>query len=205
MKTLLLIALFSLPGWCQGAHKMSTILTLSCPATYTPGAPLICTVSKAGDLPASLQFTFGSNLIFRDPLGVFAAWTAVVAGAALGADKGLEYNSSTGVCIIFGLNTETIPDGVVARITVPIPVGMTGTLVFSLSSAVGATADGTSIPTTVSGPASTTLAVTAGIYFAVSYFPWIGANPIPAVSGPPGRAAARITGAARGALQKVTQ
>jgi hypothetical protein len=151
MKTLalLLLVLFSPPQQSpiKGVHRMSTVLTLACPATYQPGSSLICTVSKAGDIPAGLQFTF-------QPDTRTVGWSASVGAAADGAGKALQFNAANGICLIVGFNATTIPDGIVARLVVAVPPGLSSPLMFSIISPVATDAIGAAISATVNGPVS---------------------------------------------------
>ena len=126
-----------------GCWGQST-LTLSCPA-YRSGTPLICTVSKTGDTPAGLQFTFNAD-------GRAAPYTATILGAA--ANAGKDTQCGPAACLISGVNAQTIADGQVAQFSIPIPAGVTGNLIFSLSTPIGASLTATAISTTVNPPLS---------------------------------------------------
>ncbi len=122
-----------------------SVLTLSAPP-YTPGQPLILTVSKTGDLPSNIQITFNAD-------GRTSPGSASVVGSALSAGKSIQCGGN-GICVIWGLNQATIIDGPVAQFSIPIPSNVTGSLTFSITGQVESTPGGMPITTTVNPPLS---------------------------------------------------
>jgi hypothetical protein len=141
--------------------------TLSEPFSY-PGSSFILTVTYTNNTTpppvAGLQWTV------TVPMG-FTLGTAVTGPASLAAGKTVTCNSSNGICLVFGVNTNTIASGVVATIPITLttaaPIGQQQIL---LTSPIASDLTGTSIPITSTGPAPITVALSTGTtpWFSIS-------------------------------------
>src|SRR5262245_36200346 len=89
-------------------------LVLSSGVASGSTASLNLTLASAGDRPAGIQWTM------RYPSGSVLSVTGNEAGSAVTAGKTVSCSSTaeTYTCILFGLNSTVIPDGVVANLTV---------------------------------------------------------------------------------------
>lgn len=143
MKPLALLALFSAPLFAQAT------LTQKCAdAVVVPGNTLACTLELAGGNNAVGAFQFAPVV----PLGDVPTVTA--AGTALAAGKTAFCTPTFTQCLIFGINTTTIADGVVANISYFVPKKHRGTDVFTVSGALGSTVGGMAIPIAAGAPLS---------------------------------------------------
>lgn len=125
-------------------------------ASAAPGSTVTLNVSlssAAGSAPAGLQWTF----TYSDAL--VATVSAQAGPAAVSAGKSISCSGAPGAyqCLIWGMNTSPIPNGVVATITLGVSGAASGTAALQLDSAVGASAAGSSVPATATGGALTIL------------------------------------------------
>jgi hypothetical protein len=96
-------------GWLLFAKAYGQMVTLGAgSATGSPGSTVSVSISLAGSglQPAAVQWTLGYST--ADVANI--TWTVGPAGAA--ADK--QVQCSGGTCVLYGLNANTIPDGIVA-------------------------------------------------------------------------------------------
>src|SRR6266849_4293444 len=129
MKLLLLLAVLALTSVAQGT------LGLSCP-TARRGSTVNCSLSLGGgSLPAGLEFALTSSI-------AVGAVTVTPGAQAVAASKSVTCNPSI-LCLITAINTDTIADGVVVLLAIPIPLtAPLGNATFSLTSTLGATTAG---------------------------------------------------------------
>lgn len=132
------------------AFPQST-LTVTPPITVVPPGTLgaiqiVLSTPTTAVQPVALQFTIAGTVDT-------GALSAVVGPAAATAGKQISCTGSapkTMLCIVWGLNSNPIPNGDVADITVPIlPAATLATDAMTLSAAMGASAAGTALTMTV--------------------------------------------------------
>ena len=110
MKKLILSTLICWPLLAQSA-----ILNLSCANSVRTGSSLTCSIALlGGSLPAGLQWTLGTS----SPVGTVLVTPGV---AATVAQKSVACNTMN-TCLLTGINASQIADGVLAILTIPIPV-----------------------------------------------------------------------------------
>jgi hypothetical protein len=115
------------------AHAQGVTLTLG-PASGSPGSIVnvnISLASTSGAQPSALSWTLGYPT--ADVTGV--TWTVGAAGAAAGKSIGCSGSS----CVLFGLNTNPIPNGIVAVASVQIAPGSLATAIRIQITGVAAT------------------------------------------------------------------
>ena len=141
MKLLLMLCALALTSFAQGT------LGLSC-RTARRGYTLNCSLALAGgSLPAGLEFAFTSSIA--------VGMVTVTPGAqAVAASKSVTCNPSI-LCLITAINRNTIADGPVALLAIPIPLNAPlGNATFSITSTLGASTAGVSITETANPPLS---------------------------------------------------
>ena len=141
MKLLLMLCALALTSFAQGT------LGLACPSARR-GSTVNCSLVLAGgSLPAGLEFAFTSSI-------AVGAVTVVPGAQAVAASKGVACSPSI-LCLITGINTNTIADGSVALLAIPIPLtAPLGNATFSLTSTLGATAAAVLITESANPPLS---------------------------------------------------
>lgn len=143
MKPLAALVLFSASLFAQ-----ATLSQKCSDAVVVPGNALDCTLELAGgnNMPGALQFTLGV------PVGDLP--TVTPAGTALAAGKSIFCSPTFSTCLVFGINTTTIADGIVATVSYFVPKKHRGTDVFTLSGTLGSTINGTAVPISPGPPVS---------------------------------------------------
>lgn len=126
------------------------VFQLSGPAFVRPGSPITMNVTLSGSsTPAATQFTITATMDIT-------ALTVTAGPVATAATKQIAcgaYTTSTNTmtCIIYGLNENTIADGVLATVTATLSATPSLTSeTFSLSGPAEATGPGSAITVTVS-------------------------------------------------------
>lgn len=142
------------------------------PALGPIGAAATLTVSLADptNTIAALQFTFTSPADLTESMPVIGA-------AANTAGKSLQCNLSNGICIIAGINTTVIGNGVVATVPLTVASGATvgKTDALTLTGLVASTGTGSAVTLTVgTGASFTVTAPGAGPTLALSLNPTSG-------------------------------
>jgi len=138
---------FVLLAVCSNSRAQGVALSLSS-ASATPGQSVVLTLSSSatGTSPDSLQWTL--NYSATD------FTSASFAPAAGAANKTLTCTNGTGTatCLVWGLNSSSIPNNVAAQVTLTL-AGSTSDSSSSvqLTNGVSASSSGVAIPTTVSG------------------------------------------------------
>ena len=126
----------------------SAALNLSS-ASGTPGTAVVLNISSnaTGNLPAAIEWTFNySTTDFS---------SASVAPGPAAANKSVSCNTSapgTTTCLVWGLNNSTIPNGIVAAITLMLASSTTSTSsTVQLANGLGADPTGQSLTTSTTG------------------------------------------------------
>jgi len=140
----------------RGAAFGQIALRLSS-ASAAPGSTVTLNVSlssSSGSAPAGLQWTFNY------PTAMVQTVSAQAGPAAVSAGKSISCADAPGAyqCLIWGMNTSPIPDGIIATITLGVSGAASGSAALPLDNAVGASAAGASIPATATGGTLTILA-----------------------------------------------
>jgi len=157
----ILALLVSSPGFAQGVA-----LSLSS-ASGTPGgtANVNVALSTTGTAPASLQWT----LLYSTT--DFTSATVTVGGAGTAAGKQVNCNNTAGssVCVLSGLNANTISNGVVATVafTISASTGHTSSSL-QLSNGVAASATASGLTTSTTGNTVSILQTTWSISGVIS-------------------------------------
>src|SRR6185295_18315320 len=133
----------------RGAAFGQIALRLSS-ASAAPGSTVTLNVSlssSSGSAPAGLQWTFNY------PTAMVQTVSAQAGPAAVSAGKSISCADAPGAyqCLIWGMNTSPIPDGIIATITLGVSGAASGSAALPLDNAVGASAAGASIPATATG------------------------------------------------------
>jgi len=135
-------------SWAQ-----TTALTLAS-GSGLPGSTVALNLSLSntatGGSPASLQFTLSYNAT------EFSAMAVAAGTVAAGAGKSISCNPSSGsmVCILYGMNTTTMGDGVVAIVSATLSASSSTTSrAIQVVQPVASSASGASIPITGAGGA----------------------------------------------------
>jgi len=143
----------TLAAWllaCMGAFAQGT-LSLSNAGTapaagYAPGATVTLNITKTGNSPTGIQFD----------LSIPAASGAVAMALGPAAPAGKTITCSTGVsirCLVVGLDTNVIPDGIVAVASVTLASSLNASPVaVTLANPVEADAGANSLPVTIPNP-----------------------------------------------------
>ena len=143
MKPLALLASFAATLAAQAT------LTQKCDdAVVVPGNTLACTLTLAGGNNTVGAFQFVPVVPLGDTPNVTAAGTALAAG------KSAFCNPTFSQCLIFGLNSATVADGIVANISYFVPKKHRGTDVFALTGTLGSTPAGQSVAIAPGAPVS---------------------------------------------------
>jgi hypothetical protein len=165
MKLLLPIILLS--GMCCAQATLTP--TLSESFTYpSPSSSFILTITYSNT--ATPPVIAGLQWTVTMPLG-FIMGTPVAGPSSVAAAKTVTCNPATAICIVFGVNANTISPGVVA--TIPITLSASAPLgpqQISLTNPVASDVTGTSIPITSPTPAPITVNASTGTtsWFSVS-------------------------------------
>ena len=153
-----LLSLFAFPALFAQSVTLSVGSGSGSPGT-TVSIP-VTLANSGGALPTGLQWTFNY------PSGITGV-TVVEGVAATNASKLL--SCSGNACLVFGVNTTPISNGVVATATFQLSASASGTIPISLTGVVAAAADSSSIPASgvagsivVSAPPPTTSLSTVG-------------------------------------------
>jgi hypothetical protein len=136
------------------AFGQTDSLTLSS-GVVSPGGTTSLNLSLAavaGSSPAGVQWTFSYSPSAIVSLSVSAGAAATAAGKSVSCAG----SPGTYMCLLSGLNANTIQNGVAAIVTVTISPGTTATSI-GITNALGASAAGTNIPITATGGSITTV------------------------------------------------
>jgi hypothetical protein len=141
---ILLVILCAAPLFAQ-------TLTLSGPATARPGTSIVVNLSQPAVSPTSAwqwQITPPTNY----------AVTVALGAAGSSSAKELACSADNLFCLVYGLNANAIPAGVLATYTVSIPATATaGPAPFGLSNAIAASPAGSVVPVTYGAVYSPTI------------------------------------------------
>ncbi len=116
-------------------------VTVGAPTAVKAGNSLALTVGMygTGGQVAAVQWTFNF------PSGLALGMSAI--SAADGA-AGKAVTCGAAICVVVGDNANTMPDGTLATVLIPIPKGTTGKLKFWLSGVVAASPQGYNVAIT---------------------------------------------------------
>jgi hypothetical protein len=144
-KTFAALLLTGLCGFAQGTLTLSNTATPP-PAGYTPGATIPLNITKTGNSPTGIQFD----------LSIPASTGAITIALGPGVPAGKSITCSTGAstrCLIVGLDTNVIPDGIVAVASVTLANPLTvNPVAVMLANPVEADAGANSLPVTIANP-----------------------------------------------------
>ena len=121
-----------------------------------PGGSVTLNVSLSGSgsSPAALQWTMGYSAQHFSSVSVATGASATAAGKSIECSSG----SGSRICVLSGVNGNTMADGVVARVTLTVSPGFGGSSSsLSLTSPVAASAQGSGVSISASGGAVTIL------------------------------------------------
>jgi hypothetical protein len=144
-KTLLTLLLTCLSVFAQGTLTLSGSGTPP-PAGYAPGATVSLNIAKTGNSPTGIQF----DLSIPSSTGAItlALGPTVPAGKSIACSTGVSVR-----CLLVGLDTNVIPDGIVAVASVTLANPLTANpVVVILANPVEADAGANSLPVTISNP-----------------------------------------------------
>jgi hypothetical protein len=117
------------------------VISLTSPGKGKPGKNTVLTLSVTGSTAAGAS-GFQWSLVY--PAGYAA--TIVLGAAAASAGKALNCTPDKSTCVLSGLNTNVIPDGVLATYALHIPKGATaGSVAVGFSNLVGTSSNGMAI------------------------------------------------------------
>jgi hypothetical protein len=121
---------------------------------------LSLSMNSSGSQPAAVQWDIDYSPTDISALSVAASPTSTAAG------KSVTCNSGTGTsrCVLWGLDSTTIPNGVLATVTLTLSGSTLNTLTsVQLANGMASAPDGTSIPTTATGGTITIIQPTFNI------------------------------------------
>jgi hypothetical protein len=133
-----------------GLATAQTTVSLQLGSQSTTGSAFSLNLTLSGAAaPAGLQWTL------RFIPGTVATLSPTAGASGTAAGKSLTCNTSlaqgTSVCILAGLNTTTMADGVVAVVSGTVPAGQNNHVGFNVTDTLAVDAPGNSIPTTAVG------------------------------------------------------
>ena len=131
------------------APGQSISLSLASASTPSGGTVTLPLTATASTVPAAV---FGWRLQY--PAASIRSINVVASGTAVAAGKGVQCSSATGGvnCILTGLNSSNIANGVIANVQIALATSAAGTSVpVSVTDVVSATLAGRKIPTTATG------------------------------------------------------
>jgi hypothetical protein len=145
-KILLALVLFALPAFCQGQLSLTAST-----GSAKPGDTITLRVSYSAGDSAGLQWSLSQPWL---P-------SSIVTGTAAAAGfKNVQCNTAGSICIVSGINVNTLPAGEEAVYTVTIPPAASpGTYTWILSGVLGVTSSG--VPLFVSAGAPVVVTVGA--------------------------------------------
>lgn len=125
-------------GWfCWSCCFGQSVLSVSS-ASGAPGGQVTLNLTLNTAYPGSSE---GLEWTLNSPSPEVASFTTTAGPAAVSAQKSLYCANQT--CLLAGLNSSPLSDGVIATVTLTLSAGATGNLVVQVSNPVEALLDGT--------------------------------------------------------------